>query len=376
MFVTLDERSTILAIVIDKKFQVDEALRNARAERYAIQSVAKIALPNERVSKCLRAVLNKTQVEVWKHKNTEKAFYNGLLVCGSVWNCPVCASKISEKRYKELKQAFDLHKEQGGYIAFMTLTFSHKKSDELKVILKQFSKALTRFRSGKRYHKLRNKMNMIGSIRTFEITYGLNGFHPHIHLAIFYKNDVDLKELEFEFYSLWCAAAKKEGLSTKEKYGLTLQNGDKVEEYLSKHGKGKWSLTKEMTKTHIKKGREQSFTPFDLLREFINTGEQIYISLFKEYADALKGKTQLFWSRGLKDLFLINEKSDEELAKESLEQADLLGLIPYEDWQFILKNKYRSRLLDNIEKFGYDFAIKLILDKKIIKNSLPIKNKE
>ncbi|MDF9645043.1 hypothetical protein, partial [Bacillus cereus] len=94
--------------------ELDEKLRLARAERYACQSVARKALPNERVSMCLRRV-NGSFVQVLKHKKTQKAFYDGLLVCSSVWNCPVCAAKISERRRKELKQAFDLYKKEGGH---------------------------------------------------------------------------------------------------------------------------------------------------------------------------------------------------------------------------------------------------------------------
>ena len=82
---------------IDEKNDVLEVQRAIRFERYAMQSVAKDLLPNERVKICLRHVAG-DNVEVRKHLKTEKAFYSGLMVCGSVWMCPVCASKISERR--------------------------------------------------------------------------------------------------------------------------------------------------------------------------------------------------------------------------------------------------------------------------------------
>ena len=341
---------------------LDQKLREVRKERYAVQSVARLALPQERVSKCLRMAHNGSQVEVWKHLKTEKAFYNGLLVCGSVWTCPVCAAKISERRKAEITEAFSKHKVEGGKIALLTLTFSHKKTDRLKVTLKNFLEASSKFRSGKRYNNIRKKMGMIGSIRVFEITYGNNGFHPHIHYALFYTKEVSLSLIQYEMTDLWEIALNKYGLTGSEKYRLDLQDGSKADEYISKHGT--WSLEQELSKSHIKKGKEGNLTPFDLLRTYLETEDDFYIILFKEYAEALKGKSQIFWSRGLKDMFLIADKSDEVIASEKVEQADLLGLIPYDLWKLILKEEKRATFLDWVEKYGFLNALEIIIKKK------------
>ena len=351
-----------MATVLDKP-TLNEKLTLIRAERYACQSVARRILPKERVSKCLRQLVNKSEVEVWKHRKTEKAFYNGLVVCGSVWTCPVCAAKISERRRLELKQAFDKQKDNGGYVALLTLTIRHKKTDRLKDTLKKFSDALNKFRSGKRYQKLRERMNMIGSIRDFEITYSeKNGFHPHIHLALFYLNAVDLREIEKEMYELYSKACEKFGLSTLRGIGLDLQSGDQANDYLAKYGT--WSLEQEMSKSHIKKGKMGSYTPFDFLRATLHDDDDKWLKLFKEYAEALKGKTQLFWSPGLKKHFAIGEKSDEQLAQEKQEEADLLGAIKYDTWKFIIKYDYRAELLGWIEQYGFDIALHKIIKKE------------
>ena len=39
--------------------------------------------------------------------------------------------------------------------------------------------------------------------------------------------------------------------------------------------------------------------------------------LFQEFAIAMKGSRQLVWSRGLKSLLDLDEKTDEELAEET-----------------------------------------------------------
>lgn len=352
------------------KLELDSTLRKVRTERYALQSVAREILPDERVSKCLRQVINASQVEVWKHKKTDKAFYNGLTVCGSVWHCPVCAAKISEKRKEELKTAFEKHKANGGYIAMLTLTFSHTRFDNLKEIVNKFNKAKTKFTSGKRYNNIRKKMGMIGTIRVMEVTYGENGYHPHLHLGLFYKNEVNLYEIENEMFELWYKALDKQGLKCDRSHGIKLENAENADQYLSKHGT--WSLEQELSKSHIKKGKQGSLTPFDFLRWYLMTGQKKFARLFKEYAETFKGKRQIQWSRGLKQHFEIDDKDDKELANEKVEQADLLGLLNMKQWKFILKNDLRSKFLNLCELEGFEKTIKILFEEE--KNDL-IKNK-
>jgi hypothetical protein len=352
------------AVVLKKQQQeLNEKLRLIRAERYACQSVARKAIPKERVSKCLRLANNKSNVQVWKHIKNQKAFYGGLLVCGSVWHCPVCAAKISERRRKELQQAFKLHKKEGGKIALLTLTFSHKKFDRLKDILEKFGQATQKFMSGRAYQNIRDEIGLIGRVRVFEVTYGDNGFHPHAHIALFYTNDVDLKNIEKEMYPLWEKACFKVGLTVNKEHGLKLDDGDEAEKYLSKHGT--WSLDQELSKAHIKKAKKDSMTPFDFLRKYLEEEDEKYLNLFREYAQCFKGKRQLQWSQGLKKRFVLEDKTDEQLANEQIEEADLLGLLDYDFWKKkILKYGNRSYFLDLCEKYSFEKAVSIINEYK------------
>lgn len=343
------------------KNDLEEKLRTIRTERYLCQSVAKKALPKEKVSMCLRRV-NGNSVSVHKHIKTDKAFYGGLMVCGRVWQCPVCAAKISERRKKELEQAFQIHKADGGKLAMLTLTFSHKKHHKLKDLLEKFGQATQKFMSGKRYQKIRDKMNLIGRVRVFEVTYGDNGFHPHAHIALFYYNDVDLDKIRIEMYELWESACEKFGLKTNFKNGLHLETSDTAEEYLSKHGT--WSLEQELSKSHIKKAKEGSLSPFDFLRKYLITEEEGFLHLFREYAECFKGKRQIQWSQGLKKRFIIVDKTDEDLAKEKTEDADQLGMLSFEDWKQILKYESRTIFLDRVEKYGFNAAYAMTLKKE------------
>lgn len=340
--------------------------------RYQMQAAAKYLLPNNRVGICLRHQREKYgTVDVFKHRQTQKAFYGGLMVCGSVWICPVCASKISERRRGELKHASTSYREAGGNLTMLTLTFSHSRTDKLKDLLSALGQAAAKFRTGKRFDKLRKELGIIGSVRALEITYGSNGWHPHIHLLNFHENEIDgweREEYEERFYDMWLAACKKYGLSCSREHGVKLDDATEADQYIGKWGElieKRWGIDSEMTKSHIKQGREEGLTPFDFLRRIVEDGDLEYAMQFKEYAAAMKGKTQLYWSRGLKQRFTIEERTDEEIAESKEEPADLLGGLTWQDWRYIIRNDYRAKLLDLIEKYGFEEALRIIgLDKK------------
>lgn len=344
---------------------------NDRFVKYQMQSVARHILTDFRVRICLRHQVEKYGgVDVFKHRSTLRAFYGGLMVCGSVWVCPVCASKISERRRSEVAQAMAKHKESRGQLSMLTLTFSHHKSDKLNDLILAFSKALRKMQSGKRYAKLRDKLGYVGTIRAFEITYGSNGWHPHVHILIFHRYPIDPYDwtsIEDTYYDLWQGACAANGLSCNRQNGVKLEDAKQAENYIAKHGEEKmrtWTTDMELTKANSKKGRIGSLTPFDFLRIVIEDGDLEYSEKFKEYAVCTKGMRQLFWSRGLKDYFHLEDKTDEELAVEKQEEADLLGNLEWRDWKYILDNGLRATLLDYIEQHGYDVALSKIGLKK------------
>lgn len=343
-----------------------------RLLRYQMQAAAKHVLPNHRVGICLRHQIEKYgTVDIWKHRHTQKVFYGGLMVCGSVWVCPVCAAKISERRRAELRQAFDIHRSMGGFCTMMTLTFSHQKSDKLAENLNALADAMKKFREGKAYAGISKEIGLNGTIRAFEITYGQNGWHPHIHLLMMHQLEIEpweLQVIEARYYRLWEAACRKVGLKVSKEHGLRLDDAAKAEEYVGKWGdimRSKWGVDREMTKANSKRGRAGSMTPFDFLRVIVEDGDLEYESKYKEYSEAVKGKRQLIWSKGLKEKYEIEEQTDEEVAAAKEEPADLLGGLSWQDWRYVVKNDLRATLLNYIESYGYEEAIERIGLKKM-----------
>lgn len=117
------------------------------------------------------------------------AYFAGLQRCASVWICPVCASKISAVRRAEVERVGALHVERGGSIGSLTLTTSHDRGMDPRKLRKVVAESWRQVQQDKRYREAKDRLGYVGFLRAFEVTHGKNGFHPHIHLAMFFDRD-------------------------------------------------------------------------------------------------------------------------------------------------------------------------------------------
>jgi hypothetical protein len=342
-----------------------------RVQRYILQSVARKALyKNSRIHSCLRHRQKGKDVQVWQSKEFKTASYSGLQVCGSVWECPVCAAKIAERRRVEIISAMATHKAASGLVFLLTLTAPHKRTDKLGDLLEMQAKALKFFNSDRAARQVFADMGIVGSIRALEVTHGRksqynNGWHAHYHILQFAGVGVDLarfddtqrKDWAVRLYLRWAHSCERAGLETPSfEHGLKLDDGTKAAAYVSK-----WGLEDEMTKGHTKKSA-QGETPFDFLRNHLaDDSDKQALILFREFAEEFKGKRQLYWSTGLKKRFAIGEVSDDELNNIQDDYADLLGTITVEQWRAVLKAEARGEVLQLAAAGGWP-AVVLYLD--------------
>ena len=323
-----------------------------RVKRFLLQDEACKLLPSERVNNCLKKRISKDKGVIVKYNSvTKAACYSNLQACGSVWNCPVCAAKISEQRRSELKKGIARHRKNGGYVYLLTLTNSHHYGDNLALLMSGQKKALKYLWSDRKTKEHFAKIGKIGHITASEVTHGKNGFHPHFHILLFSDVEIDIEALQNFIAREWQHCCRKAKLKEPSlEHGCDITDGKFADRYVSK-----WGLEEEMTKGHIKKGREGGNTPFDLLR-LSEAGCERSGRLFQQYAAAYKGKRQLNWSNGLKKLLLVEEVTDKEAAEredeESVEERDLA----LEIWRLILIYKKRGEVLKAIELDKLDNA--------------------
>lgn len=352
---------------------------DARHQRYQLQSLAsKCLLPyfpkgmiksnghqkTHATVDCHR-VQTSTFVDVHKSTEHESCFFGQLSTCRSVWTCPVCSTKICERRSHELRIAFNQAQAMNLQISLWTFTAPHNASDRIQKLLPMISDALTKFSSGKPFLKFRQNFSIIGRIRSTEVRYGVNGWHPHFHLIFFSKKSLlDQKEWALKRWQSMCL---KSGLSCPNEYGLDIRDGSKAGEYINKFSpngeiintkdgqKVGWDLADEATKGMKKGSKGGTLSPWCILQLSGDHPDikqrKKYQRLFLSYARAFHGKRQLHWG-SLKKFFDIEEKSDSDLIEEKDETAKLIGHITKSEWQQILKRDERSAVLTISENGG------------------------
>jgi hypothetical protein len=313
---------------------------NIRLQRYLLQDQSCKLLPKERVCNCLKKRIDKTKNRSVKYNQSrKKAHYANVQRCGSIWSCPPCAAQITEKRRLELQAATERWSTvHSGSMLLLTLTNSHNSSHSLNMLKHGQKKAMSYFfgdREGKRLFGLLGRKH---HIKNYEVTYGLNGWHPHHHILLFIDSNLSPTELQFirdQLAAHWINCCLKSGLPAPSmQNGLDLRDGAYATQYVSK-----WGIEHEMTKGHVKRGKQGGLTPFDLLR--LSVDDPKYGKLFQEFALAFKGSRQLVWSRGLKALLLIEDKHDEDLAQET--EKDAIELVQVTNIIFSLLCHYQKR---------------------------------
>ena len=376
--------------------------RLVRAERYWLLAAARgllftegrrqrLEFPNKvhATTKC--KYIHREQVRVLKSKEHDKAFFSGLVTCGSVWSCTVCSVKIQERRRLEIAKGIEWAYANGLQPVMVTLTFPHNSWDSVRNLLDGQKDALTRLRKGAAWDRFKGYSGYEGLIRALELTHGQHGWHPHTHEVWFVSRDAvadlstdearayeakkrgcsisdldHLVDMKTEVIKRWEIACKAAGMLDDEKvaafrkHAVDVKGWCSASDYLAKMDDAKhWGIDREMAKATSKAGKAKGMHPFGLLAEAAE-GNTLAGYRFVEYSLAVKGRAQLFWSRGLKKRVGIEEKTDEEVADEETDKADSLGPLTDQDWILIRATGSQAKVLDAAEDGGWPAIMALL----------------
>ena len=162
-----------------------------RLERWHLQDVARELRPKSRMAFCRRRRHRRsTGVDIIQ--TTEGATtYKGLMICGLVWECPLCVVLITQRKRGDLLRSLACCKEQGGCVLHLILTIPHHASDNLRELLKGVSEARQRMMDRPSWERLKKQFGFWGYVRSLEVTYGQNGWHPHTHNLLFVDGSVE-----------------------------------------------------------------------------------------------------------------------------------------------------------------------------------------
>lgn len=405
-----------------RKLTVSETQDHNQTTRkylYDLQKESASILAGARVCVCSHCRANATHnvnikattrnvVENGKANKVTKAQIKNVFVCGDIWVCPVCAKKVFFERGREVRKAKDLHEERGKAVSMLTLTISHSVDDDLSMLLKGLSNARKRLFGDRNMREVFDFYKVIGHITNTEVTHGWqNGWHPHHHilmlsdydmtkfledeiavlpkysrdgvLSYLYVNNEREKRLirqgkshliehvTFEHFLkvMWNKFCIAVGLgSTSYEHGLTLQNGERADEYITK-----FQTALELTESMNKQGRKGNRNQWEILHDAM-MGDANSKALFRSYAQAFHGKRQLTWSRGLKELFKIEDVEDEVILQADdidENEASEVDEIKYIDiafghWLVISRNRLIPSILNMVEKLGVYSTVQYIND--------------
>lgn len=318
----------------------------------------------ERVRKCGRVpVLPGGCVGV--RRKDEVVGYAGLATCGSVWACPRCSARIMAVRRLELGVLIAEAADQGLTVAFGTVTLRHRKGQSLSMLWDAVTKGYRGVTNATKVKRLRKALGRVGYVRAFEVTYGGNGWHPHIHTLQLFEKGVtqdQLDELRDAEFAVWKRQAVNRGLGAPMKKRYELRKvADANVQFSDYFAKGVYdpsvpraskSVGFEMTGSMTKKGRKGSRSPWQVLEDFGQSGDLDDWDVWEQYEQASKGKRALVWSPGLKKMFGVGKKGDEEIADEEVgDRDDTLFWVT--DWSVIAGQSHLGgQLLGEVHRGG------------------------
>jgi len=328
-----------------------------RNSRYAGREVLWERSRIERVRKCGRVPITEGGIPV--HDNLGVSHYSGLATCGSIWAEPVCSAKIRNVRSTEISTATANWCKQGNSVFMATLTAPHDKGMRLGNLMDVIAAAFRAVIGCRAWRRLKKQHGIIGQIRSTEVTYGENGWHPHLHVLIFVEGDLGaagLAAVTMHVQGTWSAQLVKAGYRAPSLiHGVQIVRCYSAAEagaYIAKTQDGR-SPGNELARGDLKTGRQGSRTPFQILEDFRWTGDLADLVLWHEYEKATKGKQAIAWSKGLRKLLLTEpEKTDEEVAAQEV-GGEVIAVIPVPVWKKIVRIPgIPSSLLDAAEKSG------------------------
>jgi hypothetical protein len=211
----------------------------------------------------------------------------------------------------------------------------------------------------------RELFGIVGVVRVVEVTHGRNGWHPHVHALVFARDldDQSLGLLLSRMFDRWAAGAVRKGLAAPLARASDAQmvtgadlSGTALGDYLAKGADAARGIGLELTQTASKVAQATHSTrPVWAILEDAQHGEADPLWLWHEWERASKGKRQISWSAGLRDLLGIgHEAADEDIAAEELgERDDTVVWITRQGWDSLVRRPWLiSEVLDQAERLS------------------------
>ncbi|MEI8226588.1 MAG: protein rep, partial [Bacteroidota bacterium] len=310
-----------------------------------IERKKKIGAKEKRVGYCgVRPILKGQQIIDAVLGESGNMYYHGVMRCGSIWFCPDCMYKIMKVRADELYEQLQAYKKADKTVLFITLTLQHNVSDTLENLHKKLLGAFNYANSNGSYKKIKQQYS-VEFLRVFEVLYGKNGWHPHLHTV--FVGDPEMLNAINVFIKLYERKLLEQGLLVNENTVVVEKWNGKLDDMTDYLFKG--MLEKELTGASMKTSKHGK-TFFELIDE----GND---SAVDEYIRVMKGKHQYYPSKGFfKDIKVM---TDEEILKDD-KAVKVIFSIPRTTYNDLCRKGIALHLLNEYIYGGRIRAIKLL----------------
>ncbi len=204
------------------------------------------------------------------------------------------------------------------------LTTPHDRLDDCAALRRLVATTWRKVQAGAPWRRAGAAAGLVGGIRALEVTHGGNGWHPHLHLLLFFEPGAG--QLAIETFGIWLFERWARFIA-KAGQGVCNPAIFRFERAASAEAAGdyvaKWGVEDELVRGHTKKSKHGR-TPWMLLEAFAG-GDTYAGALFRDYAYAFKGARQLTWSKGLRERFGLRDVDDGELVEAEEVETVCLG---------------------------------------------------
>ncbi len=260
------------------------------------------------------------------------AHFARVQLCGHVWLCPVCGPRIRQVRAADLDEACGrwIDRHGVGSLQLLTLTVPHDYGEELPTVMRSVRSAYSALVAGRAWHEDKSRYGLRHYVRAHDVTYGRNGWHPHIHAVLFAQRPLpadNLRYLERRLTDRWARAVTAHGRRRPNSaFGVQLEQARKrqdVANYVFQVVRNTGDdaaydapVAAEVARGDLKTANPGQLTPWQILER---TGDALeggyWAARWSEWETTTQGVHAIRWSKGLRaELEMTQaEQSDDEI---------------------------------------------------------------
>jgi hypothetical protein len=256
-------------------------------------------IPSTRRAHGCRAGLSYNEYEAYIVESGGAFSWKGLTRCESSWCCPYCSPFQARTTAERVQDTLHTLFRDGFVVNFVTLTCHHSKSHSLKWLLEHMRIARRHLFASRSFREITKLHGGLGNFRSWEVTHGQNGWHPHTHEFLPFRDKVPgLREW---YTTAWARSCEYAGLYASKSHGTLCceVHTDKLGA-VAYYATG-WGAATESAGMPFKTARAGNRTVWDLLKAAV-MGSDEAATLWTEYATTTAGQKRMSWSGKLKGM--------------------------------------------------------------------------